>query len=69
MDTRIALLTDCLRQAQLAGQVAAELDAAQLGQFLNNSWQGALLMMKISKNTAPLETLMYNTFENVLKQR
>lgn len=45
---------ECLREAQGAGQLAPKEDIATLAEFIWNSWEGALLRMKASKNPTPL---------------
>ncbi|HVJ54267.1 MAG TPA: TetR family transcriptional regulator C-terminal domain-containing protein [Aliidongia sp.] len=40
----------CLRDAQRAGQVRADLDAGMLAGFLLNAWQGAVLRSRVEKD-------------------
>lgn len=60
-------LMDCLKQAQDAGEIPPHLDVQAVAEFCLNSWEGALLRMKVTKNTAPLRTFMTILFESVLK--
>lgn len=58
---------DCLRQAQTAGEISSQWDARQLAEYCHNSWEGALLQMKITKSPAPLKAFITLTFGTVLK--
>lgn len=53
-----ALIEDVLRQAQSEGSMAAEHDPALMAEFLFNAWEGALMRMKASKSSAPLDAFM-----------
>ena len=67
MDDWAVAFTECLREAQEVGQIAASLDPVALGQFCLNNWQGAILQMKITKNSQPLHLFNQMLFEVVLK--
>jgi TetR/AcrR family transcriptional repressor of nem operon len=58
----------CLREAQQAGEISAELDVDELAEFWLNSWQGAVLRAKTIRSTAPLRTFLNMMFALVLKQ-
>lgn len=60
-------LAECLRVAQQAGQVNPALDADELAAFIYNSWQGALLRMKVTKSIAPIEAFQHTIFNVILK--
>lgn len=60
-------LADCLRAAQAGGQISADLNADDLAQFIYNSWQGAMLRMKVTKSITPLQTFVSTLFDVVLK--
>ena len=54
----IAAIALCLRQAQEDGDIRADRDADKLAEFIFNSWEGALLRMKASRNPQPLNAFM-----------
>lgn len=60
-------ITACLQEAQEVGEVPTHLDAHVLADFLLNSWEGALLQMKIRRDATPLESFMVVAFGSVLK--
>jgi len=60
------LLEHCIAQAQSDGSVRNPLPAATLAQFLLNSWEGALLRMRVGKSSEPLENFMHVVFTLVL---
>src|SRR5215470_1033827 len=45
----------CIREAQSAGEIAADFAPDELADFLLASWQGAILRMKVERNGAALE--------------
>ena len=47
-------ITDCLVQAQKQQALADTIDCVSLAQFLLNSWEGALMRMKVKRSDAPL---------------
>lgn len=53
----------CLKQAQDAGELAEQLPVEALAEVLLNSWEGALLKMKVVKSVAPLEDFRKVFFE------
>ena len=58
-----------LQQAQQQGQLAAELDPQELGNFCLNSWQGAMLRMKVTKDAQPLQAFIHLFFEVMVNQK
>lgn len=59
---------ECLKEAQLAGEIAPDWDVHELAEFLLNSWQGAVLRAKTVRSTAPLRTFLNLMFGHVLKK-
>ena len=59
--------TACIREAQQAGEVSAKADADELGFFVLNSWQGAVLRMKASGDNTPLRAFQQVIFQHVLR--
>lgn len=60
------LFEDCIAQAQAAGSVRNALPAPLLAQYLLDSWEGALLRMRVEKSIAPLERFVAVTFKSLL---
>ena len=57
----------CLSAAQQAGEINPALDVQELAAFCYNSWQGAMLRMKVTKSSRPLQTFVHTLFEVILK--
>ena len=51
-------LARCLRQAQAQGDVSSEADPDKLAEAIFNSWEGAVLRMKSSRNSQPLNAFL-----------
>jgi TetR/AcrR family transcriptional regulator, transcriptional repressor for nem operon len=47
-------IRDCLLEAREAGEIVNTMDLDSLAVFILNSWEGALLDMKLSKSITPL---------------
>jgi TetR/AcrR family transcriptional repressor of nem operon len=58
---------DCLREAQVLGEIPVHLDVHELAEFWLNSWQGAVLRAKTNRSTAPLRTFLNMMFVYVLQ--
>lgn len=48
------LIEECVAEAQKQGAIGASIPAAILARFILNSWEGALLRMRVEKSDAPL---------------
>lgn len=59
-------LVDCLREAQTQGQLAADADLDELSSFLIEGWEGALLMMKVTRSGDPLDRFLHVCFGRLL---
>lgn len=57
----------CLAAAQQAGQINPDLDVNELAAFCYNSWQGAMLRMKVTKSLTPLRQFTDMLFNVILK--
>jgi TetR/AcrR family transcriptional regulator, transcriptional repressor for nem operon len=57
----------CLKEAQDSGELRTDLDADRLAGFCLDSWEGALLRMKVAKGYEPLEDFLAVIFETVLR--
>lgn len=62
-----AKIARCFREAQQVGDLRADLDAERLAGFCLNSWEGALLRMKVAKSYEPLDDFLFVMFETVLR--
>ncbi|WP_404786918.1 TetR family transcriptional regulator C-terminal domain-containing protein [Altericista sp. CCNU0014] len=58
---------DCIQLAQDAGEISTKTQAKDLAEFCLNSWEGALLQMKLSKSDAPLQNYIQFMFGVILK--
>jgi TetR/AcrR family transcriptional repressor of nem operon len=55
-----------LQQAGQQLELPAGVEAADLAGFILNSWQGAILQMKVAKSIAPLESFERIIFDSLL---
>jgi TetR/AcrR family transcriptional repressor of nem operon len=60
------LFEECIAEAQNTGAIANRLPAPLLAQFLLNSWEGALLRMRVEKSDAPLNEFAEVVFGSLL---
>jgi TetR/AcrR family transcriptional repressor of nem operon len=58
---------DCLRQAQVAGELPSSLDVEALAEFWVSAWQGAILRAKTMRSQAPLRAFLDVMFGVVLQ--
>lgn len=58
---------ECIQVAQAVGEISKKRNAKELSEFCLNSWEGALLQMKLSKSDAPLKNYIQFMFGVVLK--
>ncbi len=56
----------CVRDAQLAGEVRADLDAAVLAAFLLNAWEGAVLRAKVDRDGRAIAQFSTVVFSAIL---
>lgn len=61
------LFEGCIAEAQKTGTIGNPLPASVLARFLLNSWEGALLRMRVEKSDAPLKDFMEAAFGALLK--
>ncbi|MEC5406500.1 TetR family transcriptional regulator C-terminal domain-containing protein [Paraburkholderia sp. MPAMCS5] len=64
--TWTGLLEECIAAAQSTGEIRNQLPATMLAQFLLNSWEGALLRMRVEKSDVPLKEFREVIFHSVL---
>jgi len=63
-----ALFAVCIREGQLAGQIATDFTPEDLADFLLSSWEGAILRMKVERSAEPLERFKTIAFTTVFKE-
>jgi TetR/AcrR family transcriptional repressor of nem operon len=56
----------CIRDGQKAGEISRDGDPGALADFLLNSFEGAMLRMKVEKDGSPLDHFMTVIFSRVL---
>ena len=60
------LFRECLTQSQRQGEINKNHDVDALAEFILNSWEGAILRMKVNRSTAPLKTASSFIFHSIL---
>lgn len=60
------LLAACIEEARARDQIAKGIDAQILANFILNSWQGALMRLKVAGNDQPLCQFMEVVFHQLL---
>jgi TetR/AcrR family transcriptional regulator, transcriptional repressor for nem operon len=58
---------DCIQSAQAAGEISKQYKPKDLAEFCLNSWEGALLQMKVAKSNLPLKNYIQFMFGVILK--
>lgn len=61
-----SLFKSCIVEAQKTGAINNQLPATQLAQFILNSWEGAMLRMRVEKSDKPLIEFTEVIFQIVL---
>jgi TetR/AcrR family transcriptional repressor of nem operon len=56
-----------LEEAREKGDIPSSVDADATARFILNSWEGAIMHMKVTKNDAPLKLFKQMVFERILK--
>jgi TetR/AcrR family transcriptional regulator, transcriptional repressor for nem operon len=56
-----------LKEAREKGDVPSSIDADGTALFILNSWEGAIMHMKVTKNDEPLRLFKQMVFERILK--
>ncbi len=68
-DEICSLIRGCILQGQEAGDISPDIDAGEASQYIFDSWEGAVMHLKLSKSTAPLITFKKMLFSTLLKPR
>lgn len=61
------VIRQCLNEAKQEGELRADSDTELLSGFILNAWHGALVRMKSTGNTKPLndfKTIIFNMLKN-----
>jgi TetR/AcrR family transcriptional repressor of nem operon len=61
------LFKACIAEGQAKGGIQNPVDAGVLADFVLNSWEGAILRMKVERSTGPLQTARDLIFSTILK--
>lgn len=59
----------CIREAQASGELAADLPAGDLADFVLAGWQGSMLRMKVDRSPLPLQQFKRIAFATFLKKQ
>jgi TetR/AcrR family transcriptional repressor of nem operon len=59
-------VADCIREAQVAGQIHSQADPELLAAFVLNAWEGAVLRARIEKSERPLRQFIDTLFTVLL---
>jgi TetR/AcrR family transcriptional repressor of nem operon len=62
-------VADALRRAQNEGAVRGDIDAGQLADLLTESWEGAVIRMKIECSVAPLQRCLRRLLDDYFQPR
>jgi len=63
------VLTACIVEAQKNGEILNDRPAADLAQFIQSAWTGAMLLSKTQKSPESLDVFNRLIFEDVLKSK
>jgi TetR/AcrR family transcriptional repressor of nem operon len=66
-DKICSLIQTCIADAQQAGDIPENIDAGEAAQYIFDSWEGAVMHMKLAKSTFPLITFKKMLFATLLK--
>jgi TetR/AcrR family transcriptional repressor of nem operon len=61
-----SIIYNCLQDAQKSGEISEKVDVKKVSQFILNSWEGALVRMKVEKSIESLNLLEYYIFNNII---
>jgi len=66
-DAIVSYFADALRDAQASGHLSKSLDPNKTAHYIFNSWEGAIMSMKVEKSLKPLEINEQFLFDYILK--
>lgn len=61
-----AIIVSCIKEAQELNEINDQIDCELTGNFLINSWHGALIRMKSTGTSEPLENFKHFIFNKIL---
>lgn len=62
-----SLIEKCLYAARIKGELSDDLPVPETADYIINSWEGALMRMKVSKSIEPLLVFEHVLFDTILK--
>lgn len=60
-------IQNCLKDAIKSNELTKKINVAEMAQFILNSWEGAVIRMKVEKSVEPIKLLEKIIFNNLLK--
>jgi TetR/AcrR family transcriptional regulator, transcriptional repressor for nem operon len=66
LDAWSAIVTELVAQAQRTGEISSAGDPAQLGRFIVNAWEGALLRSRVVRTGEPIDDFFEMIFGSLL---
>lgn len=60
-------ISEILIQAVSTGELNKQINSEELASFIYSSWEGAVMMMKLKKTSAPIKRFDYYVFDIILK--
>ena len=63
-----ALIATCLEEAREQGEISPSLDVEKTAEFIFNSWEGAIMHMKLTRDLRPLVTCRDMLFSFILRK-
>lgn len=63
-----AIVTQCLRESQSAGEIDASLDPEALAEFILYSFEGAMVRVQVDNSTRPVNQFLHFVFQVLLRQ-
>ena len=68
-DELCSLIRECLDDARKTGDLPEDIDTGEAAQFVFDSWEGAVMHMKLARSARPLENCKKMLFATLLKHR
>ena len=68
-DEICSLIQQCIALAQQAGDIPEDIDAGEAAQYIFDSWEGAVMHMKLAKSARPLINYKKMLFSTLLKHQ
>ncbi len=62
------LFTDCIREAQQAGEISKKYNPGELAEFIYTSWEGALIRMQVNHDISSLDNFIDYVFSYILPE-